>query len=289
MMPGEEVDLDQFVMIMKTVLKDTVLCNREEFITELVDLFYRINKENDDCIAFEDITTYLIDHEIAFDAELGTNGGFNASNSVGMNMDYFESDIKDPTPHNNYIEKILYFQQIDKVILYEQNMKFVRIYNGVTMRSEIVIPCPGVILAIEYVSDKNAICVSLSDRTFLFFDASSATYKQMRKFNLPSTQKCLCYVKRKRILFSAGTDGAVYAWIIDKIFHNDYMEDLYDKGGEKKELEYRTFTCENTPWFLGSIATCIVDLPNIEQIATGAYTRKIELWELRTENNSELP
>jgi len=109
MMPGEEVDLDQFVMIMKEVLKDTVLYTREEFITELVDLFYRINKENDDCISFEDITTYLIDHEIAFDAELGTNGGFNASNSVGMNMDYFESDIKDPTPHNNYIEKIFYF------------------------------------------------------------------------------------------------------------------------------------------------------------------------------------
>lgn len=143
-------------------------------------------------------------------------------------------------------------------------MKFVRIYNGLTMKLEITIPCPGVILAIEYVSDKNAICVSLSDRTFLFYDASSASYKQMRKFNLPSTQKCLCYVKRKRILFSAGTDGAVYAWIIDKIFHNDYMEDLYDKAGEKKELEYRTFTCENTPWFLGSIATCIVDLPNIE-------------------------
>ena len=82
---------------MKEVLKDTDLYTREEFITELVDLFYRINKENDDCIAFEDITTYLIDHEIAFDAELGTNGGFNPSNSVGMNMDYFESDIKDPT------------------------------------------------------------------------------------------------------------------------------------------------------------------------------------------------
>jgi hypothetical protein len=66
-------------------------------------------------------------------------------------------------------------------------MKFVRIYNGATMRLEITIACPGVILAIEYVSDKNAICVSLSDRTFLFFDASSASYKQMRKFNLPST------------------------------------------------------------------------------------------------------
>ena len=104
MMPGEEVDLDQFVKIMVEVLSDTCLSSREEFITELVDLFFRINKENDDTIAFEDLTTYLIDHEIAFET-----GGFNASNSAGMNMDYYESDIKDPTVHNNYIEKIHYF------------------------------------------------------------------------------------------------------------------------------------------------------------------------------------
>ena len=97
-------------------------------------------------------------------------------------------------------------------------MKNMRIYNGLTMKHEIDISCPGVILAIEYISAKNSICVSLSDRTFLFFDAGSATYKQQRKFNLPSTQKCLCYVNRKRVLFSAGTDGAVFAWLIDKIF-----------------------------------------------------------------------
>ena len=50
MMPGEEVDLDQFVKIMVEVLNDTCLSGREEFITELVDLFFRINKENDDTI-----------------------------------------------------------------------------------------------------------------------------------------------------------------------------------------------------------------------------------------------
>jgi len=66
-------------------------------------------------------------------------------------------------------------------------MKNMRIYNGLTMKHEIDISCPGVILAIEYISAKNSICVSLSDRTFLFFDAGSATYKQQRKFNLPST------------------------------------------------------------------------------------------------------
>jgi hypothetical protein len=133
-------------------------------------------------IKFEDITTYLIDHEIAFDAELGTNGGLNASNASALNMEYRESNIKDPTPHNNYIEKIHYFQEIDKLVLFEQNMKNLRIYNGLTMKHEKDILCASVILAVEYIPDKNSICVSLSNRTFIFFDAG--TYKLTRKFPL---------------------------------------------------------------------------------------------------------
>jgi hypothetical protein len=48
-------------------------------------------------------------------------------------MEYRESHISDKTPHNNYIEKIHYFPQIDKVVLYELNMKILRIYDGATM------------------------------------------------------------------------------------------------------------------------------------------------------------
>lgn len=213
MMPAQRVDLHQFVVIMQEVLHDTDLHGREEIISELVDLFYRINKENKPTIQFEDMTTYLIDHEIAFD-----NGGLNANNAKGSSMMYEESQIKDTTIHNSYIENIYYFPQIDKVILYEENMKIMRIYNGVTLKHEYEIHCPGYILAIEYITCKASICVSLSDRTFLFFDAGTPQYKQQKKFNVASTQRCLCYVHRKKLLFSAGTDGAVFAWVIDKIF-----------------------------------------------------------------------
>jgi hypothetical protein len=249
---------------MQTVLSDTSLSTRKELLTELVDMFFRINKHNDKTIKFEDLTSYLIDHEIAFDADLGTNGGFNASNSNGLNMAYYESTIKDPTTHNNYIERIYYFEAIDRLMLYEQNMKNIRIYEGNTLKHEKDIQCSGVILAVEYIQDKNSICVSLSDRTFVFYDAGNVNYKLDRKFNLPSTQKCLCYVPRKRTLFSAGTDGAVFAWLIDKIFCNDYLEEQLALKTEKKEMEYRNYICENTPWFLGAIASCIIDLPNIE-------------------------
>ena len=34
------------------------------------------------------------------------------------------------------------------------------------MKFEIDVKCPGNILAVEFISDKNNICVSLSDRSF---------------------------------------------------------------------------------------------------------------------------
>lgn len=52
-------------------------------------------------------------------------------------MLYEESqDIVDRKPHNGQIEKIYYFEKIDKVILFEANMRVVRIYDAVKMKQE---------------------------------------------------------------------------------------------------------------------------------------------------------
>jgi len=75
----------------------------------------------------------------------------------------------------------------------------------------------------------------------------------MRKIYLPSTQKCLCYVKRKRALFSAGTDGAIFAWNIDKIFSNEFVEEEAEREKRKEKFDYTKFITERTPWFVGCI------------------------------------
>lgn len=76
-------------------------------------------------------------------------------------------------------------------------MRIVRIYDAKTMQIEKSIQCVGVILAIEFCPDKNAIAVSLSDRTIVFFDTVSQNNKIVRWLHVPSTQKCLTYVQRK--------------------------------------------------------------------------------------------
>ena len=49
---------------MKETLADSKLSKREEFISDLVDLFFRANGAKLGTIKFEDVTSYLIEHEI---------------------------------------------------------------------------------------------------------------------------------------------------------------------------------------------------------------------------------
>lgn len=241
---------------MQTVLRDSELSDRVDFISELVDIFYRIRRDSTQTIQFEDITTYLIDHEIAYDRDRGTSGSYNMQNSSGMNMEYVESKtIKDTTAHNNYIEKLHYFPEIDKLVLYEQNMKgtqsgkVLRIYDaGGQMKHECNINTDSVILAVEFIPDRTHICVSLSNRTFMFYDAATKpkdaldnppyknAYKCTRKFNLRFIQKNLCYVKRKKVLFSSQTDCTVNSWNIDEIWNNSDFEYHDSETAKKKKM-----------------------------------------------------
>jgi WD40 repeat protein len=121
-------------------------------------------------------------------------------------------------------------------------MKTLRIYNGETMKFEHDILCPDSILAVEFLPDKNSIAVSISNRSILFYDSSTTNDKVMRKIHVPSTQKCLCYVKRTKLLFSAGADGAIFAWNMDKVFSNDFVESEAQREKDKRKFDYTYYS-----------------------------------------------
>lgn len=118
-----------------------------------------------------------------------------------------------------------------------------------------------------------------------------------KRLNVPSTQKCLAYIERKGCLFSAGIDGAIFAWNMNKLFSNEqnradsynYTNDSStnkDKQAEalrhKKKTEYISYIVEKTPWFICDTIQCLLDLENINQLASGDHGFKIRLWDLRS-------
>ena len=94
-------------------------------------------------------------------------------------MEYYPVEINKEklVPHHNYIEKVQYFQQIDLVFLYEENQRNIKLYDGSTLFFLHEIPLPFSILAIEFIPDRNSLCVSLSNRSFMFFDAQNIRTK----------------------------------------------------------------------------------------------------------------
>jgi WD40 repeat protein len=100
------------------------------------------------------------------------------------------------------------------------------------------IKCPSKILAIEFIPDRKAVAVSLADREILFYDAGNQFKLMAKRLNVPSTQKCLAYIQRKQCLFSAGIDGAIFAWDMNKLFSKEQNpSDSYNYGEKDKNDE----------------------------------------------------
>lgn len=89
-------------------------------------------------------------------------------------------------------------------------------------------------------------------------------------------------MEHKDVLFSAGTNGAIFAWELNLIFSNEFAEEELKRVEEKADFDYRKYLAYSTPWFEPENILCIVDLPNINFLATGSCDNKIRLWDLRT-------
>ncbi len=132
--PSGKVDVETFINIMKEVLSDTQIVRREAFVSEMVDLFFRAKSDEKKHMQFEDFTTYLIEHEI--------DGSEQRNEDANM---YTEANIRDSSTHN-YIGQIYYMEELDKILMCEQGMKLLRVFDGSSMKLIRDIKCEAAIL-----------------------------------------------------------------------------------------------------------------------------------------------
>ena len=99
-----------------------------------------------------------------------------------MEVEYVHNEsIKDEANHTSAIEKIHYCPKNDKVVLYAAQSNKISVYNAADMKYQrsMSFECSGVVLAIEfiYTPTKDAMAVSLSDRTIAFYELTKSAVK----------------------------------------------------------------------------------------------------------------
>ena len=67
------------------------------------------------------------------------------------------------------------------------------------------------------------------------------------------------------------------------MFNKEIIEQEENKTVDLDQ-QYKQFIDDATPWFAAETIICIIDLPNINMLATGDYNKRICLWDLRAVN-----
>lgn len=60
---------------------------------------------------------------------------------------------------------------------------------------------------------------------------------------------------------------------MSKIFTNEFAEEEAQREKDRIDFDYKKYIAEKTPWFVGDIILCLVDLPNLNLLATGSYDK----------------
>ena len=262
--PDQALTLDDFVIVMKEVIQGNMSTDELTLISQLMDNFYRIDVHNTGKVTFDMVSSYLIEQEIM--AEMNKE----------RTLLYRPSATSDESRHDNYIDKLFYFNSFDKLGVMEQNMRTLKIYNAETIRCErTYLVTSGIALGAEYIQEFHVIAITSSDKSMLIFSATND--KLLRKIITPDSQHTLVWSHNFQTLFTAGMEGKIYGWVMDEILNPDR---------KTEEIPYTEVLAKGLPW--KDEDTCIfhiVELTGMDQIAAACADKMIRIWDIKFDNN----
>ena len=176
--PDQALTVEDFVIVMKEVIQGHIEIDEITLVTQLIDNFHRIDVHNTGKVTFDMVSYFLIEQEI------------NAEMNKERTLLYRPSSAVDESRHDNYIDKLFYFNSIDKIGVMEQNMRTLKIYNAETIRYErTYLVNSGIALGAEYIQEFHVIVVTYSDKSMLVFNAGND--KLLKKIIIQDSQHTL--------------------------------------------------------------------------------------------------
>ena len=240
-------------------------------VANLCELFAQIDVNGDGTMEWEEFTSFIV--------ETGKTAREHEPNSIQM---YHASSWEDTSKHNSVIEKVYYFEGVDKIVTCEHHSKILRIYNAHCDTIKTV-SSGGVVLCADHLSEHGHYAVSSSDLQLTFYDDS--TYRQIKSVPVPSSQICLSWsptdnngIGHAGTLFSAGVSGTIYAW--DPSEQNVCIQ-RHHMGGPGKDGHLQNDSHED-------MVLDLLMITSLESLTSASMDRKIRLWDVHSGKHKQM-
>uniref|UniRef100_A0A7S0ZUV4 EF-hand domain-containing protein n=1 Tax=Noctiluca scintillans TaxID=2966 RepID=A0A7S0ZUV4_NOCSC len=308
---GGSLHLEQFVMVMKSLFHHlfdlTALfhCQEEErqLVAQIVSLFQLIDINGEGTLSWEKFTTFLVDQGMVEDIAREFNIIRFRQNSL----------VRDDMPHQSHMEKAFYCSTWDKIAFIEQGAKCLKLCTPdlVPYREIRDIAQP---LCVEYIEKYKYLMVSCSDQTLSFFDVDNGL-KLLRRFETKTAQIVMCWSVVAQAPFTADYEGRIFAWDMELVrtgvgkgegkseggpWDNPYLKAIPQRHKadtvpmrhiKPEEPDTRVVrrgnprvkaTDPDHPNSGGTIATMLLELPVLQQMASCGVDRNVMIWDVTT-------
>merc|ERR1712136_684944 len=221
--------------------------------------------------------------------------------------------VRDDMPHQSHMEKAFYCSTWDKIAFIEQGAKCLKLCTPdlVPYREIRDIAQP---LCVEYIEKYKYLMVSCADQTLSFFDVDNGL-KLLRRFETKTAQIVMCWSVVAQAPFTADYEGRIFAWDMELVrtgvgksegkseggpWDNPYLKAIPQRHKadtvpmrhiKPEEPDTRVVrrgnprvkaTDPDHPNSGGTIATMLLELPVLQQMASCGVDRNVMIWDVTT-------
>eukprot|EP00743_Colponemidia_sp_Colp-15_P008893 GILK01009703.1.p1 GENE.GILK01009703.1~~GILK01009703.1.p1 ORF type:complete len:1022 (-),score=193.31 GILK01009703.1:203-2842(-) len=242
-----------------------------QLVLNLMDLFAHIDVDGDGNLEWDEFTTYIVEQGMAREDGIDSH----------QIRKYLPSTVEDTAIRLSVIDKIQYFEELDKLAAIDQNAGVVKLYSPEFQLYKEISHPDAQFISTAHLSKYHMIAAASTDQHLNFYDVNNG-FKIARSFRTPCTMIDICYSQKTGILFGAGFNGTVYCWDPELIMEHAVLDESAPFEEESKSTRWKQF--EKKKGMIGhtDMVLSLLEIPTLDSIASGSVDATIRLWDIKT-------